>query len=204
MSFRLFCREILPFYFRLLVLAAVTLLIDLILHLTDMVWIGRYLGIPGVILIVLSFGHSLRKRGIIDSSNPIRLLRLHEWLAWIGSTLVLVHAGIHFNSILAWLAIIAMGVNIISGLTGKYLVLRTQRWMKQAKMDLRDKGLDESAIEQRLFWDSLAASMVRNVRRQNIWLNWRRKLAECGLRLRVDIMRRSCGVASADARWSVV
>ena len=42
------------------------------------------------------------------------------------------------------------------------------------------------------------------VRRQNIWLNWRRKLAECGLRLRVDIMRRSCGVASADARWSVV
>ena len=45
---------------------------------------------------------------------------------------------------------------------------------------------------------------LQGVRRQNIWLNWRRKLAECGLRLRVDIMRRSCGVASADARWSVV
>ena len=63
MRIRLIFREILPFYFRLVVLAAVTLFIDLILHLTDLVWIGRYLGIPGVILILLSFGHSLRKRG---------------------------------------------------------------------------------------------------------------------------------------------
>lgn len=42
------------------------------------------------------------------------------------------------------------------------------------------------------------------VRRQNIWRNSRRKLAECGLRLGVDVMRRACGVASADARWSAV
>src|SRR3546814_3507703 len=88
MKIRLILKEILPFYFRLVVLAAVTLFIDLILHLTDLVWIGRYLGIPGVILILISFGHSLRKRGVIKSSNPVRLLRLHEWLAWIGATLV--------------------------------------------------------------------------------------------------------------------
>src|SRR3546814_13485595 len=78
MKIRLILKEILPFYFRLVVLAVVTLFIDLILHLTDLVWIGRYLGIPGVILILLSFGHSLRKRGVIKSSNPVRLLRLHE------------------------------------------------------------------------------------------------------------------------------
>ncbi|WP_374528668.1 hypothetical protein [Novosphingobium sp.] len=149
---------------RLFVLAAVTLLIDLVLHLTDMVWIGRYLGIPGGLLILLSFGHSLRKRGYVKSSNPVRLLRLHEWLAWIGSTLVLVHAGIHFNAVLAWLAVIAMGINIISGLTGKYLVQRAQRWMKQAKTDLREQGLDEAAIEQKLFWDSLAAGWVKKWR----------------------------------------
>src|SRR3546814_17777695 len=51
-----------------------------------------------------SFCHSLRKRGVIKSSNPVRLLRLHEWLAWIGATLVLVHAGIHLNAVLTWLA----------------------------------------------------------------------------------------------------
>lgn len=164
MEIGLFIREILPFYFRLVVLAAVTLFIDLILHLTDLVWIGRYLGIPGVILILLSFGHSLRKRGMIKSDNPIRLLRLHEWLAWIGSTLVLVHAGVHFNAVLAWLAVAAMAVNITSGLTGKYLMSRSQRWMKQAKADLREAGLTDTEIEQRLFWDSLAAGLVRKWR----------------------------------------
>ena len=164
MKIGLLIREIMPFYFRLMVLAAVTLFIDLILHLTDLVWIGRYLGIPGVILILLSFGHSLRKRGMIKSDNPIRLLRLHEWLAWIGSTLVLVHAGIHFNAVLAWLAVAAMAVNITSGLTGKYLVQRSQRWMKQTKADLRDAGLTDTEIEQQLFWDSLAAGLVRKWR----------------------------------------
>ena len=164
MKIRLILKEILPFYFRLVVLAVVTLFIDLILHLTDLVWIGRYLGIPGVILILLSFGHSLRKRGVIKSSNPVRLLRLHEWLAWIGATLVLVHAGIHFNAVLAWLAVAAMAVNITSGLTGKYLVQRSQRWMKQAKTELRDEGLTDSEIDQQLFWNSLAAGLVRKWR----------------------------------------
>jgi hypothetical protein len=42
------------------------------------------------------------------------------------------------------------------------------------------------------------------VRRQNIRHNSRRKLAECGPRLGVDVMRRACGVASVDIRWSVV
>src|SRR3546814_12805853 len=105
MKIRLILKEILPFYFKLVVLAAVTLFIDIILHLPDLVWIGRYLGIPGVILILLSFGHSLRKRGAIQSSNPVRLLRLHEWLAWLGATLVLVHAGIHFTHVLPWFAV---------------------------------------------------------------------------------------------------
>ena len=45
--------------------------------------------------------------------------------------------------------------------------------------------------------------IVAVVRRQNIWHNTGRKLAECGLRLGVDVTRRGCGVASADARWSV-
>jgi 4-hydroxy-2-oxoheptanedioate aldolase len=42
------------------------------------------------------------------------------------------------------------------------------------------------------------------VRRQNIWRNSRRRLAEFGPRLGVDVMRRACGEASADVRWSVV
>lgn len=164
MKVRLLSAEILPFYARLLGLAAATVLIDLALHLGNLVWVGRYLGIPGIILILASFGHSLRKRGVIKSANPTRLLRLHERLAWTGATLVLVHAGIHFNAVLAWLAVGAMGVNIVSGLTGKYLVLRAQRWLTSARSTLGERGLTPEEIEQRLFWDSLAAGMVRKWR----------------------------------------
>ena len=164
MKVRLLVAEILPFYARLLGLAVATLLCDLALHLGNLVWVGRYLGIPGVILILASFGHSLRKRGLIRSRNPTRLLRLHEWLAWLGATLVLVHAGIHFNAVLAWLATLAMGLNIVSGLTGKYLVLRAQRWLKAARGDLDARGLSAAEVEQQLFWDSLVATGVRKWR----------------------------------------
>ena len=101
----LLTREVLPFALRLLALLLATLIVDAGLHLIDAVWVGRYLGIPGVLLIAASFGHSLRKRGVIHGGDPVFLLRLHEWLAWAGSLLVLVHAGIHFNALLAWLAV---------------------------------------------------------------------------------------------------
>ncbi|SMG55250.1 Transposase [Paracoccus sp. J56] len=42
------------------------------------------------------------------------------------------------------------------------------------------------------------------VRRQNIWLRSGLRLAESGPRLGVDVMRRACGAASADVRWSFV
>lgn len=44
---------------------------------------------------------------------------------------------------------------------------------------------------------------LHSVRRQNIWRNLRRRLAEVRPRLGFDVRRRSCGVASADVRWSV-
>ena len=160
----LIVREIAPFYLQLGVLGVVTLLIDLGLHLTGLVWIGRYLGIVGVILILASFGHSLRKRGLIKSDNPVRLLRLHEWLAWLGPTLVLVHAGIHFNAVLAWLAVAAMVVNIASGLTGKCLVQRSQKWLKQARSEMTEAGRTEPEVARPLHWDGLAAGLVRKWR----------------------------------------
>ena len=52
--------------------------------------------------------------------------------------------------------------------------------------------------------DSSGRVILETVRRQNIWRSARRKLAECGPRLEVDVRRRACGVASADIRWSVV
>lgn len=160
-----FLREVLPFFLSLMALIAATLLVDAGLHLLDAVWIGRYLGIPGVILILASFGHSLRKRGVIQTGNPVFLLRLHEWLAWAGSLLVLVHAGVHFNAVLAWLAVASMLVNIGSGLTGKFLLRRAQAWLKAARAELKDEGLSDADIKARLHRDSLTVDLVRQWRK---------------------------------------
>lgn len=160
----LLSREVMPFAMSLLALAGAALAIDAVLHLTDNVWIGRWLGIPGLVLILSSFAYSLRKRKYTTKGKPAELLRRHERMAWAGSLLVLVHAGIHFNSVLAWLALIAMLVNVASGLTGKYLLNRARLRLQAARERLTDTGLTDSEVEERLYRDSLAYDLVKKWR----------------------------------------
>ena len=161
---RLISREVVPFYLSLLALAATALLCDAALHLLDAVWIGRWLGIAGLLLILGSMGYSLRKRKLISVGQPLRLLRLHEALAWAGSLLVLVHAGVHFNAILGWLAVLAMMINVASGLTGKFLLKRARRRLDDARQVMREQGLSEGQLLGRTYWDSLAFDTVRQWR----------------------------------------
>ncbi len=157
-------REVLPFYLALLMLGGGALLLDALLHLLDVVWIGRWLGIPGTLLILGSFGYSLARRKWIRVASPAGLLRLHERMAWAGSLLILVHAGIHFNAILAWLAVWAMLINIASGLTGKFLMQRARLRLEETRARLRAQGLSEAALEESLHWDSLTFDIVRRWR----------------------------------------
>jgi len=157
-------REVVPFALYLGLLLAATLLADAALHLVDAVWIGRYLGIPGTLLIIASFAYSMRKRKLISAGKPATLLRWHEGLAWAGSLLVLVHAGIHFNAILGWLAIGAMLINVASGLTGKFLLERSRRRLDEARQQLRAQGLTPAEMAERSYWDSLTFDAVKQWR----------------------------------------
>ena len=157
---RLLSREVLPFLVSFAALGAVALALDAVLHLSGAVWIGRYLGIPGVLLILGSFGYALRKRKRINHGDPAKLLRLHARMAWTGSLLILVHAGIHFNSILGWLAVWAMLINIGSGLTGKYLLQRARQRLNDARARMQREGVSEIELEQRLYWDSMTFDVV--------------------------------------------
>jgi hypothetical protein len=161
---RLLSREVLPFYLALAALGAAALLADAALHLLDAVWIGRYLGIPGTLLIIFSFGYSMRKRKLISSGQPAQLLRLHERMAWAGSLLVLIHAGIHFNAILGWLAVWAMLINVASGLRGKFLLQRARKRLEQTRLGMRETGLPAEEVEKRLYWDSLTFDVVKSWR----------------------------------------
>ena len=164
MRARLLRREVIPFYLSLATLVLATLLVDAALHAADVAWIGRYLGIPGVLLIIGSFGYSLRKRKLITAGKPVVLLRWHERMAWAGALLVLVHAGIHFDAILGWLAVAAMLVNVASGLTGKYLLQRSRTRLEETRQRLRDEGLTAQELDERLYWDSLTFDAVKSWR----------------------------------------
>ena len=161
---RLFRREVLPFVASFALLVLIALALDGLLHVLDLLWVGRWLGIPGVLLIIGSTAYSLRKRKLIRSGHPARLLRWHEGLAWLGSLLVLVHAGVHFNAILGWLAVAAMLVNVISGLTGKFLLDRSRRRLEEARQRMRARGLADAELEDQLYWDSLTFDAVKQWR----------------------------------------
>ena len=164
MQARIVRKEVLPFVLYMLALVASTLLIDAALHLLNIVWIGRWLGIPGVLLILGSFGYSMRKRKFIHAGQPATLLRWHEGLAWLGSLLVLVHAGVHFNAILAWLAVGAMLVNVASGLTGKFLIDRSRHRLEEARQRMRDQRLNADELADRTYWDSMTFDAVKKWR----------------------------------------
>jgi hypothetical protein len=161
---KLLTREVLPFLGSFAALALIALAFDGLLHLFDLLWVGRWLGIPGTLLIIGSTAYSLRKRKLIQMGQPAKLLRWHEWLAWLGSLLVLVHAGVHFNAILGWLAVWAMLINVGSGLTGKFLLVRARKRMEEARQRMHGEGLSDAELEDRLYWDSMTFDVVKQWR----------------------------------------
>lgn len=168
MTVELWREHIAPFILLIGMLALVTLVGDYFLHRLDLVWIGRYLGIFGTLLIIASLTYSLRKRKYIKTGNPKTLLTLHEVGAWLGSLFVLLHAGVHFNAILPWLATVAMGVNVISGLVGKLLLARSRTHVRGERESLQERGLSPAEVEKHLFWDVLAIDVMAKWRKIHI------------------------------------
>ncbi|MCB8746340.1 hypothetical protein LHU53_05415 [Rhodoferax sp. U2-2l] len=160
--------HVLPFTLLLSVLALASWSGDYLLHRMNLVWVGRYLGILGTLLIIVSFYYSLRKRKIVTSGNPVTLLRLHEFSAWLGSLMILIHAGVHFNAILPWLATVAMSVNVVSGLVGRLLLKRAKAHVQTQREQLQQRGLSDPEVEQAVFWDAVALYVMNQWRKVHI------------------------------------
>ena len=168
MNASLWRQHVLPFSLLLGLLAAATLLGDYLLHQMNLVWIGRYLGIPGTLLIIGSMVYSLRKRKYMTSGNPKSWLRFHEFSAWLGSLMILIHAGVHFNAILPWLATAAMAVNVVSGLVGKFLLDQSRRHVQGQRDHFQLRGLSKPEVEQAVFWDAVSLDNMTRWRKVHI------------------------------------
>ncbi|MEI6900861.1 MAG: hypothetical protein WCL00_13360 [Bacteroidota bacterium] len=146
--------------FTYILLIGLTILIDFILHRYGYEWVGRYLGIPGTGLIIASMIYSVRKRRFVNSGKLKGYLRVHEYFSWFGAFLILIHAGIHFNAILPWIALFLLNINVISGLTGKLLLKRSLESLTSMKLELSGQGVEESEINRRIFWEALTVEIM--------------------------------------------
>lgn len=160
--------HILPFTLLVTLFGVATVIGDYLLHRLDLVWVGRYLGIPGTLLIIGSLTYSLRKRKVIATGNVKSWLTMHEIGAWLGSWMVLLHSGVHFNAILPWLATIAMGVNVISGMVGKMLLARSREHVKAQREHYQLRGLSKAEVEQAVFWESVTFEAMTKWRKVHI------------------------------------
>lgn len=160
----IFIRYFMPFlqWFGLMIIFA--LLIDYLLHRLELVQVGRYLGYLGTTLIIVSFVYSLRKRKLIEYGSPKTLLAIHEYMSWTGSILILVHAGIHFNAILPWLAVLMLIIAVASGLVGKFLLKNASETLKEKKKMLKEKGLTPVESDRELYYDSLTVEAMKKWR----------------------------------------
>ena len=160
----IFLKYAFPFIQWYILMIFATIAIDYFLHKLQLTINGSYLGFAGTFVIGLSFIYSLKKRKLIKSGSPKKLLVSHEYLAWAGSLMLLVHAGIHFNAILPWLAILMLLITVASGLVGKYLLKKSNDDLKQKKQLLIAEGMDKEAVDKKLFMDSVTVDLMKKWR----------------------------------------
>ncbi len=140
-------------------------LVDYALHLLKLAWVGRYCGIAGSALLLVSFLYSLRKRKLLLAGSPKGLLKVHETLGWVGALVLLVHGGIHFYALIPWLAMLAMLIVVASGLTGRFLLEEARATLREREEDLRRAGLPPDEIEKELLGQSLLVDTMKQWRR---------------------------------------
>jgi hypothetical protein len=138
--------------------------IDYFLHRYQLISVGRYFGFIGTMLLVVSFIYSIRKRRIIKSGSPKKLLLMHEYLAWLGSVIIIVHAGIHFNAILPWLAVFMLLINVASGLVGKFLLKNANESLLNKRSELINSGVTFIEADKMLFMDSITVGLMKKWR----------------------------------------
>jgi hypothetical protein len=157
-------KHVLPFiaWYGLMIL--ITIALDYFLHYFHFISVGLYLGYIGTFLIIASFTYSLRKRKHITSGSPKQYLVFHEYMAWAGSLLILVHAGIHFNAQLAWLAVLMLLINVASGLVGKFLLKTAADSLSAARQEFSITGITKEAADKELFFDAIVVDLMRKWR----------------------------------------
>ncbi|NTU68829.1 MAG: hypothetical protein HGB02_08125 [Chlorobiaceae bacterium] len=126
----------LPLSISYLLLIVASLSLDYLLHVAGLSWVGRYLGPLGTAFIIFSFGYSARKHKVVRNGTLKAFLRMHCNAGWVGTLMILVHSGVHFNALLPWAATGLMMVVTASGHVGQYLLRKFREEVTRKKKEL--------------------------------------------------------------------
>lgn len=165
MALRFALTRLLPTLLLFLALLASALAVDYVLHRAGLLWVGRYLGLCGSVVIISSFAYSARKRKLFQAGTPKTLLAAHELLGWTGALMLLVHGGVHFNALVPWLALGSMLAVVASGLTGKYLLQQARVGLAERVKELARAGVPAVEIDRELLGRSLLVATMQKWRK---------------------------------------
>ncbi|NOZ70032.1 MAG: hypothetical protein GXP46_12500 [Deferribacteres bacterium] len=139
-------------FLTLFLVVANAVLIETLLDMYGISGHRLFTGFLGTSLIILSFGYSLRKRKKLITSGRIKgWLFAHEWLSIAGSFIIFIHTGTHLNAVVPLITLVFMFTAFVSGLIGRYVYERARSSLRMQRERLKESGLPESDIEQRLW-----------------------------------------------------
>lgn len=111
---------------------------------------GHVLGWAGLLLILLVLAYPFRKRHRPGQRWSKSWFRVHIVCGIAGPLLILLHAGAHLHAIIPVLAMLTMGIVVVSGIVGQALHALALRSMHDQRHRLLQQGLSEAEAETRL------------------------------------------------------
>lgn len=111
---------------------------------------GHLLGWAGLLITLLVFVYSVKKRLGDKPGWPKGWFQVHLVAGILGLVVILVHSGAHFHALVPVLALVSLGLVVMSGIVGEgihYLALRT---LNAQRHDLVAQGLSDEEIDTRL------------------------------------------------------
>lgn len=92
-----------------------------------------HIGIIGTIFVIVSLGYIFRKYHFKKLSKMKTWLDLHIITGTIGAFLILIHSEFYFRALIPSIALVAMELVALSGVVGRYLVLKLMQTITQEK-----------------------------------------------------------------------
>jgi hypothetical protein len=111
---------------------------------------GHVLGWIGLLLILLVLAYPFRKRHKPGQRWSKSLFQVHIVGGLAGPLLILLHAGAHLHAIIPVLAMVTMGLVVLSGIVGQALHALALHSMNEQRRLLLHQGLPEPEVETRL------------------------------------------------------